>query len=182
MAGIWSWRTMSRPGVRAEYLASFAATMETILVLVAVVFAFGTVSAAGFIVAKPALLPSGALFLFAFILLLAILIPIDAGGMCDVRGPALLWSIITPWCFVIAFPCYMFIRPTTSNRSRWVAVLCMIVGLIGFGAWAGSQPRKRVRAPVQSSIAPWAQFAVAVPLPQNQELDSESGALEMPQR
>jgi hypothetical protein len=169
LAGISSWRTMSRPGVRAEYVASFVGTMEMILVIAAVAFACGTVSAAGFLVAKPALLPSGGLFLVAFILALAILIPIDVSAMIDFKLAAVLCAAVIPWLFAIAFPCYMFARPTTSKRSRWIAVLCMIAGLIGFSVWAGSQARKRGRPPGQSSVALWAQYSLGKPLPSSQE-------------
>lgn len=67
-----------------------------------------------------------------WMLVMAILLPLDFAGLHGNKKQVICWSAVAAWGFCIFYPTYMFIRPYRSRYSGIVALLSIVVTLTGF--------------------------------------------------
>lgn len=130
-SGAYCHQTMEATGLREVYVARFAPKME--LLLIATGMALGGIAfAVGFLnYVRPRPIDTQSGILIAWIASCGIIIPVDAGGLCDKRVVA-MFSFSAGIGFTIVYPAWLFTRPGGRKISGVVALGCIGGAFLGF--------------------------------------------------
>ena len=132
--GHYCWMRFKRRDLQQVYQCTARRVVRTTLVAVGVVLGVASMVFGGANVLWPTSSQSLPTILAAWLIVLAVLVPLDAAGSF-IRRDALLWATVTPWCFCAMYPTYLFLWPEKGHRSGYMAVVSIVFTLVGWILW-----------------------------------------------
>jgi hypothetical protein len=127
-----SYNLFASDSSRRDYENCFAANVERSLLLGGVLAAIAITVIAFAAQFWPMPSHYGTAIVAALYMYFAAIVPVDCGAMLRNRKQAIMFALIVPWAFVIAFPCYIRERAPRLKRATLIASMSMIVLVISY--------------------------------------------------
>jgi hypothetical protein len=135
LSGACCHRQLRQANLHQHYAQTMALGMGRLLVVLGLVLGLLTLASALAHTFRPLPVPLPECLLAGWILMLAVVVPVDAAGLFDQRRMAMFLAAITPWAFCIAYPLYIWARPDHSRLSVTFAILAVVLTLTGWAIW-----------------------------------------------